>query len=164
MSMTMKNTGRTGLLTAAGIILAVIAMPIVASQPASAQAEDCKPLVKMMQERGVLLQRLNAMNAKKQKDPAQFCAVFQQLSAKLSETIPEIERNGSWCHVPDAVLPGLKAEQPKIAQARTQACKVAAEQKKMQEAARSQQQRGPGLLGGGDGIVGGPVRMPSGAL
>ncbi len=164
MAMTTKTSGKTGFGSAAWILLAALAMPILASRPAAAQAEDCKPLVKLMQERGALLQRLNAMNAKKQKDPAQFCAVFQQLSAKIADTIPEIERNGSWCHVPDAVLPGLKAEQPKVAQARTQACKVAAEQKKMQEAARSQQQRGPGLLGGGDGIVGGPVRMPSGAL
>ncbi len=162
--MTMKSTGRTRFTTAAWMLLAVMAAPVVASRPAAAQAEDCKPLVKLMQERGVLLQRLNALNAKKQKDPAQFCAIFQQLGAKITEVIPEVERNGSWCHVPDAVLPGLKSEQPKIAQARAQACKVAAEQKKMQEAARSQQQRGPGLMGGGDGIVGGPVRMPSGAL
>ena len=160
----MTRTGRIGFAGAAWILLAVVAASLVTARPAAAQSEECKPLIKLMQDRAGILQRLNAMNAKKQKDAAQFCAVFQQLSAKINETIPEIEKNGSWCHVPEAVLPGLKAEQPKVNQARAQACKVAADQKKMQEAARSQQQRGPGLLGGGDGIVGGPVRMPSGAL
>ncbi len=166
--MTTNTSSRRGVGRFAGVAIAALAAPLLAltlaATPAAAQSEACQPIAKLVQERAALMQRFNTLNKASKKDPAQFCALFQQMQANITKTIPELELNGSWCHVPDTVLPGLKAEQPKINQARAQACKVAADQKKMMEAQRNQQQRGPGLLGGGDGIVGGPIRMPSGAL
>ncbi|MHB2167009.1 hypothetical protein [Alsobacter sp. R-9] len=134
------------------------------SSPASAQSEECKPLMKLMQERIALVQRLNTMNKAKRKDPNEFCAVFTQLSSKISQAIPEVEKNGAWCHVPDQALTGLKGELGQANSAKAQACKVAAQQKKMQAQQEQQSRSAPGPLGGGDSIVGGPIKMPAGAL
>lgn len=151
------------LCTLAGAL--VLAGTLLGAGPAAAQvSDDCIPLVKVMKEHGALMQRLNAMNKQKQKDANQFCSVFQQLGAKVNQAIPEVEKNGSWCHVPDNVLPALKASLPQIDKAKGQACGVAAQQRKMMNQQKAQQRGGPGPLGGGDSVVGGPIRMPQGAL
>lgn len=143
-----------------GVVLAVSLAP----GSARAQSAECQGMIKLLQDRVNLLQQWQTMQKKKQVSAAGACNLFTQLSGKVSAAIVEVEKNGTWCHVPDQVLPGLKDEQPKVNKARGDACKAVQMQKKM-EAQRAQQQRSaPGPLGGGDSVVGGPVKMPQGAL
>jgi hypothetical protein len=153
----------TALAVGVGVVLAVSLAP----GSARAQSAECQGMMKLLQDRVSLLQQWQTMQKKKQVSPAGACNLFTQLSSKVSAAIVEVEKNGTWCHVPEQVLPGLKDEQPKVSKARGEACKAVAMQKKMQaqQQQRAQQQRSnQGPLGGGDSVVGGPIKMPQGAL
>ncbi|WP_293867088.1 hypothetical protein [uncultured Alsobacter sp.] len=145
----------------AGVVLAVALTP----GTARAQSSECVGVMKLLQDRVTLLQQWQTMQKKKQATAPAACNLFTQLNAKVAAAIVEVEKNGSWCHVPDQVLPTLKDEQPKVSKARGDACKAVQMQKKMEAQRAQQQQRGaPGPLGGGDSVVGGPIKMPQGAL
>ena len=143
---------RAGLLAA--LTLAAIALP----GPVRAQSSECDDLGKKLNAYGSLMQRAQGFQ-KKKPTPDEACSLFTNLQSAGKAVIPALEQNGSWCHVPDQALVNIKAQQDQISKVRNNACTVAAQMKKQQQ----QQQQGPGLLGGGD-VLGGPMRVPQGAL
>ena len=95
------------------------------------------------------------------------CAAFTELAGNTTSVISELETNGSWCHAPPEALPAMEAQKTQIMSARTNACNAAAQQKKMEQQAKQQQQqqlKGAGPIGGGGDVLGGPIKVPQGAL
>jgi hypothetical protein len=140
----------------AGLFSALAVLVVAAPSSALAQSSECEDLGKKLTAYGSLMQR--AQNFQKKKPtPDEACSIFTNLQSAGKAVIPALEQNGSWCHVPDEALTNIKAQQDQISKVRANACSVAAQMKKQQ------QQQGPGLLGGGD-VLGGPMRVPQGAL
>ncbi len=128
-----------------------------AAAPAAAQSNECERLAKNFQNRMKTIQEIE--NFQKRRPTAdKACGAFTRLQEQTASVVAEIERNGAWCHVPPDVLPGLQQQQAQIVDARQNACGAAQQQRKAAEEAKRQ-----GLLGGGD-IIGGPMRIPQGAL
>lgn len=140
------------------LILAVSAAGAFAPTLAQAQDAACESLGKKLNTYGALMQRAQGFQ-KKKPTPDEACSVFTGLANAGKDVIPELEQNAAWCHLPDNILAGIKGQQDQIVKVRGNACGVAAQMKKQQQ----QQQQGPGLLGGGD-VLGGPMRVPQGAL
>lgn len=132
--------------------------PLAAPQAFAQQPNECVDLGNKLNAYGQWMQR--AQNFQKKKPtPDEACNVFTNLQKSGSTIIPALEQNGAWCHVPDQALSNIKAQQEQITKVRAEACKVAAQMKKQQQ----QGAQGGGLLGGGD-VLGGPMRVPQGAL
>lgn len=143
--------------SAASGVLIVGALWLVSAAPAAAQASECDKLSKLFENRAKTMQQLEGFK-KRPPTADQACAVFGRLKEQNAQAMAEVERNGDWCHVPADVLPNLKAQHAQIEETRKGACTAAVQQRKQAEDAKKQ-----GLLGGGD-IIGGPMRMPQGAL
>ncbi len=137
--------------------LIVGALCIASAAPAAAQANECEKLAKLFENRAKTMQQLEGFK-KKPPTADQACAIFGRLKDQNAAAMAEVERNGDWCHVPPDVLPNLKAQHAQIEDTRKGACTAAVQQRKQAEDAKKQ-----GLLGGGD-IIGGPIRLPQGAL
>jgi hypothetical protein len=150
---------RAVLLALAAAGLTTIAAPAFAQAP-----NECQAVAPMMQERASLMKRAESFR-KKKPTPTEACNVFTSLQKNGTQIVPWVETNGAWCHVPPEFLTNLKQQQEQISKVRTQACAAMAQEKKMIEQAKRGQAKGaPGPLGGGDEIVGGPIKMPQGAL
>lgn len=128
-----------------------------AAAPAAAQSAECEKLAKAFQLRSKTMQEIEGFQ-KRRPTADKACGTFGRLQEQTAAAMSEVEKNGDWCHVPADVLNGLKQQQEQIVEARKGACTAAREQRKAADDARKQ-----GLLGGGD-IIGGPMRLPQGAL
>ena len=125
----------------------------------SVAADDpCEALGKLLTNRAELIQVVQAYHDKKP-TAEEACATFTKLSSVNSTSITAAQRDGSWCHAPDTLVPNLKNQQAQIDKAKANACKVAADMKKAPQNAGP-----PGKFGGSDGIVGGEMKLPQGAL
>jgi len=125
-------------------------------------ADPCAALGKLLADRGKVVQNIQGLQ-KKKPTAAQACDAFTSLSKLSTAAIKATEQDGAWCHVPENVLPSLEGQQADISKARSQACGVAANEKKMQQrAGGGTAKQGP--LGGTGDILGGPVKLPQGAL
>lgn len=147
---------RTGFLVAAFAAVAALS-----SGRALAQDAACEELGKKLNNYGALMQKAQGFQ-KKKPTADEACALFTNLQSAGKTVIPALDQNGAWCHVPENAISNIKAQQDQISKVRANACNVAAQMKKQQQ----QQQQGPaggGLLGGGD-VLGGPMRVPRGAL
>jgi hypothetical protein len=127
--------------------------------PARAAGDPCPALGQFFMEREKLIAQINEFH--KKKPTAELaCQTFTSLSKATSTTIAAVERDGAWCHVPEAVAPNLKTQLSQIDKAKAGACKVAADQQKAQKDGKNQQ-----FLGGNsDDVLGGPAKLPQGAL
>lgn len=141
-----------------GLVLAAFAAAMLSAGAVRAQQADaaCEDLGKKLNTYGQLMQKAQSFQ-KKKPTPDEACSVFTGLQGAGTAVIPALEQNGAWCHVPDTAVTNIKAQQDQISKVRANACNVAAQMKKQQK------QQGPGLLGGGD-VLGGPMRVPQGAL
>jgi len=158
-----RQGGRSAL---AGTAMAIAVTLTLGTGHAAAQANDCGAAGPMMIERQQLMQRIEGYR-KKRPSAIDACNTFTALTRNGATLIPWVETNGAWCHVPPEFAPNLKSQQEQMVKVKNQACTAAVQQKKLQAQAKRQQQQGqqrPGLMGGGDEIVGGPIRMPQGAL
>ncbi|MFO1147674.1 MAG: hypothetical protein U1E62_04790 [Alsobacter sp.] len=154
--------------------VAFIAVGFVAglAGPARAQSDECQALSKVIQRQGQLTQAAQSFGKRKM-TPAlisQACSTFGQLAANTKDAIAKLEKDGAWCHAPPTIVDALKASQPNIAKAQTNACNASANVKKMEQQARAAQERqkkqmqGAGPIGGGGDVLGGPIKVPQGAL
>ncbi|MFM8700443.1 MAG: hypothetical protein ACKOC1_03485 [Hyphomicrobiales bacterium] len=132
--------------------------------PAHAQgaSDPCASLGKLFSDRGKLIETIQGFQ-KKKPTAAQACNAFTSLAKLTTATIKATGQDGAWCHVPDNVLPSLESQQEDISKARSEACGVAANERKMQQRAGGSNAR-QGPLGGAGDILGGPVKLPQGAL
>jgi hypothetical protein len=150
------------------IAAACFALPGVAR----AQSDECQALGKVIQRQGELTQAAQGIGKKKM-TPAlisQACSTFVQLAANTKEAIAKLEKDGAWCHAPPTILDALKASQPNITKAQSNACTASANVKKQMQQAKAQQEqqkkqmKGAGPIGGGGDVLGGPIKVPQGAL
>jgi hypothetical protein len=148
-------------------VLAGAAAGLVATSAARAQSE-CDQLAKMLKTNSDLVQSFSAKSKAKKITAPEACVQLGQIQSGSATLIKALEANGAWCHAPDNILPQVKQLTENVSKSRAQACKVAEQMKKMQ-AQQAQQQRGPdgkpmGPLGGTGDILGGPIKVPQGAL
>jgi hypothetical protein len=150
------------------IVLAVLGAGLIFSQsaPAFAQSAECDALKGEFATFTKLIGQAQAIG-KRKVGPDQACSIFTKLQSTQASLVPMLEKDGAWCHVPDPTIAGVKQQTNPIAKAKADSCAAAVKFKQMEAQARKQQQQrqqGAGPLGGGDSIVGGPVKMPQGAL
>jgi hypothetical protein len=150
------------------IVLAVLGAGVIFSQsaPALAQSTECEALKSQFETFTKLIGQAQSLG-KRKVGPDQACSLFTKLQSTQVSLVPMLEKDGAWCHVPDPTIAGVKQQTNPIAKAKTDSCSAALKFKQMEAQARKQQQQrqqGAGPLGGGDSIVGGPVKMPQGAL
>ena len=123
-----------------------------------AQTPECVELGKIFNKRQAVIEQINGFQ-KKQVSPDVACSAFTKLGQLTTDTIKAIEKDGAWCHVPGEILPNLQNQTAQIAEARKNSCGVAEQHRKAQSDAK---QNNP--LSGGDSVIGGPIKMPKGAL
>lgn len=134
---------------------------------ASAQAagnDPCAKLGAVMQERVKIIAQVQGFKEKKP-TAQEACSVFTKLSSVNKSAVDGLVRDGAWCRAPESVAESLRQQQGQIDAGKENTCKAAADQKKMesqQGAAAPGQKMGP--LGGTGDILGGPQKLPQGAL
>lgn len=146
---------------AAGLTIA----PFQSGFAQDAANDPCAKLGAVMQDRMKIVTQIQGFKDKKP-TAQEACSVFTKLSSLNKTAVQSLERDGAWCRAPENIAVSLKQQQDQIDQGKSNACKVAAEQKKMQNqqgaAAPGAPQAGP--LGGTGDVLGGPVKLPQGAL
>jgi hypothetical protein len=158
----------SGTVLGAATIGLMLLASAVASTGAQAQAPaECQKVAQLLQKQQSLLQRVQAFQ-KKKPTAAVACSAFTELGSNTGSLVAEIEKNGEWCHVPGNLLDTFKGQKGQITAARSNACTAAVQQKKMEAQAKHQQQQqqlqGAGPIGGGGDVLGGPIKVPQGAL
>lgn len=149
-------------------VLLIAGAMIGGTQTAFAQTpanDACAKLGEIMQARIKLIEQIQGFKDNKP-TADQACAVFTRLSRANKNAIAGLERDGAWCRAPETFAASLKEQQGQIDEGRSNACKIAADQKKMQQQQGAAAGRGPqtGPLGGTGDVLGGPQKLPQGAL
>ncbi len=111
----------------------------------AAFAQSCNDDIgKLQQKRNVHIEALNALSkaAKGKLDPIASCPRLRSLAGVEREMLAYMEKNQSWCSIPDAVIEQVKGGGQKTAQIADQACKFAAQARKMQQQQQGQMQAG----------------------
>ena len=133
---------------------------LASALPVQAAQDPCVSLNSLMANRGQIIQRIQAFKDKKP-TAEEACGAFTQLSKLTTTSIIAVDRDGAWCRAPDGLVDNLKSQLVQIDTGKANACKAAAEQKKA-GANGGPAQRAP--LGGTGDILGGPIKLPQGAL
>lgn len=138
------------------------ASPVYAQDAAN---DPCAKLGATMQARVKLIEQIQGFKDKKP-TAQEACSVFTKLSSANKVAVEGLERDGAWCRAPETFAASLREQQDQIDQGKANACKAAAEQKKMQQQQGAASGRGPqtGPLGGAGDVLGGPQKLPQGAL
>lgn len=152
---------------ALGALTLAAAFVVASSSGAQAQTSpECEKIAKLLQKQQGMIQRVQGFQ-KKKPTASVACSAFSELGSNTNGLVDELSKNGDWCHVPANLLETFKTQKTQIASARSNACTAAVQQKKMEAQARSQQQQqlqGAGPIGGGGDVLGGPIKVPQGAL
>jgi hypothetical protein len=92
-------------------------------------------IAKLTKKRQGVIDQLNHLSkgAKSQLDPVAACPKLRSLVAAENELVAYLTKNKEWCAVPDEALANLSASSGKSSAVANQACKIAAQVKKMQE-------------------------------
>ena len=143
-----------------GVILTTVLVSLSAAPSALAAEDACMALNKLLGERIKMIQHVQSY---KDKRPTadEACTSFTQLAKLNVSSVTAVERDGTWCRAPEGFADNLKTQQAQIEAAKTGACKAAAEQKKAQASGAGAPQ---GPLGGTGDVLGGPMKLPQGAL
>jgi hypothetical protein len=95
--------------------------------------EDIQKLSQRLQVENAKISNLVKASKGKKMDPAVFCSQSSGLVAAENAMMSYMVKNKEWCSIPDDALNNLKTVHAKNAGFNSQACKVAAQMKKMQE-------------------------------
>ena len=136
-----------------------LSIPVACAQTV---ANPCEVLAKTLTERGQVIATIQSFQKKKPTAEV-ACSTFTKLSSVSLTAIGSVERDGTWCHVPEDLASSLKAQQDQINTTKGNVCKAAAEQRKAQQNGGKPSAPG-GPLGGTGDILGGPMKLPQGAL
>ena len=145
------------------LVLASLLLPTIFASGVRAADDPCVALGKVMQDRMAVIQQVQGFKNKRP-SAQEACSTFTSLAKLNSSSIAALERDGAWCHAPDGAVDGLKGQQGQIETARTNACKAAANQKNPGQAGGAPGKNPAGPLGGTGDILGGPMKLPQGAL
>lgn len=152
--------------TAIGALALSLGLALSASGAQAQASPECTKLGQMLQKQQSMIQRVQGFQ-KKKPTAAVACSAFTELGANTSGLVDELQKNGDWCHAPANLIETFKSQKTQIASARSNACTAAVQQKKMEAQAKRQQQQqfqGAGPIGGGGDVLGGPIKVPQGAL
>jgi hypothetical protein len=158
----LRRPTRSGL-TGLSLMAAAFAACLGGAPAARAQSDECQSLAKLLKSNSEMVQRFQAEAKSKKLNPQQACSSLSAIQSTSNSLAKALEANGAWCHAPDNLLPQIKQLAANVGKSRAQACSVAEKMKKMQ----SQQAQGGGKqgpLGGTGDILGGPIKVPQGAL
>ena len=146
------QAGMKALLTVAGLAFGTsFCLPALAQQSCEGD------IGKLQDKRMSVMKDINSMQNKGdgKLDPIAACPKLRSLAGIEKDMLSYMEKNQSWCNIPDEVLENVKAGSGKTAQIATQACNLAAQ-------ARKQQQQAAG--GGGPGFAAPSSKLPAGPL
>lgn len=153
----MQTTGFT--FGGARFVITAAFVGLLSGTTVHAADDPCQALGKVLNGRAQIIQEVQSYREKKP-TADQACAAFTKL-AKLNVTaVAAVERDGAWCRAPEDLAGSLKNQQNEIDAAKKNACKVAVEMKKAQKNGGGT----PAPFGGADGILGGDMKLPQGAL
>lgn len=113
-----------------------------------ALAQSCNDDIgAIQQKRNTQLEALNKITkANKGKlDPVSACPRLRTLAALEREMLAYMQKNQSWCSIPDQLVEQVKTGSARTAQIAGQACKIAAQAKQMQSQQQSQGPAAPAL-------------------
>ncbi|MFN3889175.1 MAG: hypothetical protein ACK4MV_02170 [Beijerinckiaceae bacterium] len=105
-----------------------------------AMAQSCNDDIGgMQQKRNVQLEALNKITkANKGKlDPVAACPRLRTLAALEREMLAYMEKNQSWCSIPDQIIEQVKTGSARTSQIAGQACKIAEQARAMQQQQQS---------------------------
>jgi hypothetical protein len=108
-----------------------------------ALAQSCnEDLGAIQQKRNAQMEALNKMTKANggKLDPIASCPRLRTLAALEREMLAYMEKNQSWCSIPDQIIEQVKTGSSRTAQVAGQACKIAAQARQMQQ---QQQSAGP---------------------
>jgi hypothetical protein len=101
-------------------------------------AGDCNTDIgKLMKARQSIIDKLNKLVAtapKHQLDPTTSCGSLRELAAAERELTAYLTKNKDWCQVPDSAVANIEASAKKTATIAGNACRVAEQIKKNQDA------------------------------
>jgi len=117
------------LLSAAGLTLA-----LGISAPAFAQSCE-NDMFKLQEKRMGLLESITKLQEKEdgKLDPIAACPKLRSLASLEKDIQGYMEKNQSWCNIPDEALTNIKETQSKTTKIAAQACNIAAQIKKQQQ-------------------------------
>jgi len=147
------KSSRAGLVFLAALVSASFGSVV------SAADDPCQALGKVLSSRAQVIQEVQTFREKKP-TADQACSAFTKLSKLNVSAVSAVERDGAWCRAPEDLASSLKGQQNDIDTAKKNTCKAAVDIKKAQKNGGG----APAPFGGGDGIVGGEMKLPQGAL
>ena len=143
----------------AGLVFLAALVSAFFGSVAHAADNPCEALGKVLSGRAQIIQDVQAYREKKP-TADQACSAFTKLSKLNVTATAALERDGAWCRAPEDLAASLKSQQNDIDTGKKNACKAAADMKKAQKNGGT----APAPFGGGDGIIGGEMKLPQGAL
>ena len=126
---------------------ALLSMGLLVAGVSGASAQSCnEDIGELQKKRQVHIDALNRMSKASQGklDPIASCPRLRNLAAAEREMLAYMEKNQNWCSIPENIIEQVKGGGLKTAEVAGQACKVAAQMKKMQQ----QQAAGGPVMGG----------------
>ncbi len=147
------RAGMKALLTVAGLAFgSSFALPALAQQ-------SCETDIGKLQDKRMSVMNDIGVLQKKGEgklDPVAACPKLRALASVEKDMLAYMEKNQSWCNIPDEVLNNVKEGSGKTASVATQACNLAA------QARKQQQQQAAG--GAGPGFAPPSSKLPAGPL
>jgi hypothetical protein len=119
-----------------------LAIAFVALGATVSLAQSCnEDIGAIQQKRNVQLETLNKMTKANggKLDPIAACPRLRSLAALEREMLAYMEKNQSWCSIPEQIIEQVKTGASRTSQIAGQACKIAAQARQMQQ----QQSVGP---------------------
>lgn len=126
---------------------AFLSMGLLLAGAAGASAQSCnEDIGQLQQKRQSHIDALNKMSkaAQGKLDPIASCPRLRNLAAAEREMLAYMEKNQNWCSIPESIIEQVKGGGQKTEEVAGQACKVAAQMRKMQQ----QQAAGGQVMGG----------------
>lgn len=120
-----------------GLVLALASLLGFASVGPTFAADCNTDISKLMKARQAIIDRLNKLVAatpKHQLDPATSCGPLRELAVAERELAAYLTKNKDWCQVPDTAVDNIEASSKKTATIAGNACRVAEQIKKSQDA------------------------------
>ena len=105
------------------------------SAPALAQSSCEGDMSKLQEKRMGLLESITKLQDKEEGklDPVAACPKLRSLASLEKDIQTYMEKNQSWCNIPDEALTNIKETQSKTTKIAGQACSIAAQIKKQQQ-------------------------------
>ncbi len=108
-------------------------------------AQSCnEDIGKLQQKRNGHIEQLNKLSkaSNGKLDPIASCPRLRSLMSVEREMAAYMEKNQSWCSIPEEIVEQVKGSSQKTGQIADQACKFAAQARKMQQQQQGQMQAG----------------------